>query len=114
MTGEVSAALAAVPSNPPAEAVNPAQLLLRRLAKLELRTIAAAIGKDETTACRVRSEERPCTVSEFAALVSACGLKMVEKERVCVDRKALEALTYLAQRAMSNEQTAKSLVWEDD
>jgi hypothetical protein len=114
VSGELSAASAAVPSTSSEVPVNSAQLLLRRLAKLDLRAIGAAIGKDETTACRVRSEERSCSVSEFAALVSACGLKIVDKDKVCVDRRAYDSLRYIAGKAMANEDTARTLVWEDD
>lgn len=70
--------------------------------------------KDETAASRILSGERGCTLDEWCALIDLAGLKLVDRERVCVDAKAYDALTYLAQKAMANEQTARTLIWEDD
>lgn len=93
---------------------NVGQELSTRLLKVPLAAIADAIDKDETAACRIRANERPCTLSEFGKLIDLAGLKVVDKTRVCVDRKAYESLTYIAQKALANEQTAHTLIWEDD
>jgi hypothetical protein len=55
-----------------------AKILSTKLAKLDLDAIAEVIGnKDNSTACKVRSNERPCTVSQFCALLELAGLKLV-------------------------------------
>jgi hypothetical protein len=84
------------------------------LLKVKLEDIARAIEKDETAACRVRANERPCTLSEFCKLVELAGLKVVDKDKVCVDRQAYESMTYIASKAMANEATAKTLIWDED
>lgn len=71
---------------------NPRQVLSTRLAKLDLDVIAEVIGKDDTTACKVRSNERPCTVSQFCALLDLAGLKLVTKEKQCVPADELQML----------------------
>lgn len=68
------------------------KVLSTRLAKLDLDIIAEVIGKDDTTACKVRSNERPCTVSQFCALVDLAGLKLVTKEKQCIDADELQML----------------------
>lgn len=75
--------------NATAPVANPRQVLSTRLAKLELEAIAEVIGKDDTTACKVRSNERPCTVSQFCALLDLAGLKLVSKEKQCVAQDEL-------------------------
>lgn len=66
--------------------------LSTRLAKLDLDIIAEVIGKDDTTACKVRSNERPCTVSQFCALLELAGLKLVSKDKLCVPADELAML----------------------
>lgn len=79
-------------SNATAPVANPRQVLSTRLAKLDLDAIAEVIGKDDTTACKVRSNERPCTVSQFCALLDIAGLKLVTKEKQCVAADELAML----------------------
>lgn len=114
MTAESSAPRGASDSTADRALVNPAQLLSTRLTKIALSQIGDAIEKDETAACRIRSNERPCTLSEFCKLLELCHLKLVDRDRVCVDRQAYESMVYIAQKAMANQATAKSLIWEDD
>lgn len=66
--------------------------LSTRLAKLDLADIAEVIGKDDTTACKVRSNERPCTVSQFCALLELAGLKLVDKTKLCIPADELAML----------------------
>jgi hypothetical protein len=66
--------------------------LSTRLAKLDLEDIATVIGKDDTTACKVRSNERPCTVSQFCALLELAGLKLVSQDKQCVPADELQML----------------------
>lgn len=91
-----------------------AQELLRRLARLPLSEIASAIDKDESTASRLRSGEAKLTVGEFANLLAAIGCKVVDKERVCVDRKTYEAMAHINARAMRDPETAKRLMWDEE
>lgn len=76
--------------------------------------IARAIHKDESAASRIVSGERGCTLDEWCALMELADVKVVDINLVCVDPRALESLTYLAQKAMSDPGTAKKLIWEDD
>ena len=91
-----------------------AQEVLKRLARLPLSEIAKVIDKDDSTASRLRSGEARLTVGEFSALLAAIGCKVVDKNRVCVDRKTYEAMAHINARAMRDEEIAKRLMWDDD
>lgn len=93
---------------------NPVAILATRLAKLSLEDIARALGKDDTHACKVRSGEKACTVADLAKLIPLCGLKLVDRDKVCVDRQAYESMTYIASKAMSDQATAQKLIWDDE
>lgn len=114
MAAEPSAPGGAGASNFTGAASNFAQEFARRLARLGLDVIARAIRKDDTSACKVRSGEQRCTIGEFCALIEACGLKMVDRDKVCVDRRAYESMTYIASKALSDQQTSKRLIWDED
>ena len=90
------------------------QALLQRLAKADLATIAKAIGKSESTACRLRDGEASLTPQEFCALLEAVGFKLVDVRKYCVDREVYEAMSTMATRAMSNPDIARQLVWDDN
>ena len=90
------------------------QALMRRLAQKSLAEIAGVIGKDESQASRLRSGEARLTVQEFAELAAALGFKLVDQDRVCVDRKTYEAMAHINARAMSNPIVAKQLMWDED
>lgn len=99
MNGALSAPQGAGASTSPELPVNytsihgkAAHFLLRRLNRLPLGIVAGALGKDESTACRVRSGERGCNAEEFCALLDVSGLKLVDKGKVCVDREVHEFL----------------------
>jgi hypothetical protein len=83
------------------------------LAKLQLETIAQAIHKDDTAACKVRANERPCTLTEFCALIEAAGLKLVDKGRFCVKRDEFEFMRKMTARALANETVAQQLTFDD-
>lgn len=111
----VSAALRATASN--AGAPDIAVLLrgvARALAAAPLPTLAESIGRDDTTACRIRSEEVKVTISDAVRLLHAAGLKAVPLRKVCVDREVYQAMTTIASRAMADEQTARRLTWDED
>jgi hypothetical protein len=84
------------------------------LAKVPLEEIARAIGKDDTAACKVRSGERAATIAELMKLIPLCGLKLVDKDKICVDRRAYESMTYIASKAMADQQSAQRLIWDEE
>lgn len=94
--------------------LNAVALLTTRLAKVSLEDIAHAIDKDVTAACKIRSGERAATVAEIAKLIPLCDLKLVDRSKVCVDRLAYESLTYLASKAMANQEMAQKLMWDEE
>lgn len=89
------------------------QTILGVLARMPLERIAEAIGKDESTACRVRSGEARLTVMELGSLLDAAAQKVVSIEQVCVRRDKLGAMATLLAAAFADEQTTHRLVWED-
>jgi hypothetical protein len=72
--------------------VNALALLTTRLLKIPLQAIAEAIGKDESAACRIRSNERPCTLTEFCSLLELAGFKLVSRDKQCVPADELAML----------------------
>lgn len=90
------------------------QGLLQRLARMPLAEIARAIGKSESTACRVRDGESPLTLAECIDLLDAAGLKVVDKGKVCVDRAIYDAMASVATKAMGTPEIARQLVWDDE
>lgn len=93
---------------------NPLALLSTRLSKVTLEDIARALNKDDTAACKIRSGERTATLAELAKLIPLCGLKLVDKDKVCVDRQAYESMTFIAHKAMADKQVAQRLIWDED
>lgn len=100
-----------------ADARNDPQSALRvvasALAATPLDVLAAAIGKDESTACRIRSEEAKVSISDAVRLIYAAGKKVVSAEKVCVDREMYEAMVSVTSRAMSDAQTVRRLTWDE-
>lgn len=90
------------------------QSLLRALARMPLEAISSALGKDESVASRVRSGEARVTVGEFCELVDAAGLKLVGADKHCVDRAKWEAISTIAAAAMSDKESVRRLVWEEE
>ncbi len=113
MSAELSAPTGASASNGAPVVGNPVALLATRLAKLTLEEIAKVLGKDDTVACKIRSGDRAASVGDLAKLIPACGLKLVDKDKVCVDRKAYEAMSYIASKAMANQETSQKLIWDE-
>lgn len=113
MSAALSAPEGAGASNAREVVANPRQVLSTRLAKLSLDDIAAVIGKDDSTACKVRSNERPCTVSQFCAMLDLAGLKLVDKGRVCVKLDEYNFMRRLTARALTNERIAQELTFDD-
>ena len=89
------------------------QLVATALATTSLEALAAAIGKDDTQASRIRSGQLGATVQDMVRLLHAAGLKCVASDRVCVDRARYEAMVTMASAAMSDEQTVRRLTWDE-
>lgn len=113
MTAELSAPNGAIARNAWEVPANPRQTLSTRLARLKLEEIASVIRKDDSTLCKIRSNERPCTLTEFCALLDLAGLKLVDKSRFCVKKDEFDFMRRMTARALANEQTAQQLTFDD-
>jgi len=104
------------PVSPPldAHARNCAPRLVQALARVPVKSIADAIGKDESVASRVRSGEARLTLHEFCALIDLAGQKLVGADNVCVSKDRYSMLAGIASAAMSNPSIVQQLVWEDE
>ncbi len=90
------------------------QLIAKCLSGTALETLAAAIGKDDTTqVSRIRSGQLGAQVSDVARMLYAAGLKVVPVDRVCVDRATYEAMSTIAAKAMSNPEISRKLTWDE-
>ena len=105
------AAVSPLPTDPARKSL---QLIVRRLARMSVAEIGAAIEKDESTASRLRSGEAKLNLEEFAKLLAAIGCKVVDESKCCVDREIYEALVHINMRAMRNEHTLRTLLTDDD
>lgn len=86
-----------------------ASVALQRISAVGQNTIAAEIGVSAPTVSRFVADDlqRACEV------LAAAGLKLVEHDRVCVDRQTYTALSHIAAKAMKDPEIAQKLVWED-
>lgn len=109
----LSAPEGATANNSAPSANNPVATFTTRLSGVTLDDIIAVLGGDRPKASRIRSGVREATITELVRLLPLCGLKLVDKDKVCVDRKAYESMTYIASKAMANEQTAQKLIWDE-
>lgn len=78
-------------------------LLLRRLAVVHQKTVAAAIGSDETLISRFASGERGLRIGQIGPALQALGLKLVDSEEVTIPAKKLESLMYLARESLGEQ-----------
>lgn len=110
---ELSAPGGASSSNPAPDLGNPVATLATRLSRVSLEDMRRVLGKDVTVCSRIRSGERDATLQELARLIPLCGLKLVPVEKVCVDRKAYEAMSYIAHKALADQATSQRLIWDE-
>jgi hypothetical protein len=89
------------------------QTVARAMSGASLPALAKAVAKDDSHACRIRSEETKVTISDAVRLLYAAGLKVVAVDRVCVDRATYEAMSTIAAKAMSNPAISRQLTWDD-
>lgn len=86
-------------------------MILKRLQESGSQTVLAnAMGVSESTISRLKTEQ----LEQFALVIAHLGLKVVDIEKVCVDREAYESMTYIASKAMSDKDISKKLIWEDE
>lgn len=99
---------------PPEEASRQLRMLSQRLSKRSLSDLCVALNKDDSTVSRIRSGESKLAIEEFTKLLNFLGLKLVDKDRVCVARATYESLAHIASKAMRDEATARKLMWDED
>lgn len=87
-------------------------ILSTRLARLTGKEIGDACKCDHTQASRIASGQRGATVEEWCALLDLMGLKLVDKDKLCVSREQHEFMRRTTARAMANEQVA-AMLFED-
>ena len=73
--------------------------------------IETALGKADQWAKSLRANRTGVMVEDMPKLLVALGLKVVDRNKVCVDKAVYEAYRTLATAAMSEPQ---KLVWEDE
>ncbi len=73
------------------------------------RSIAHAMGTSEATVSRIKTEK----LQDALALIYQLGFKVVEADRVCVQREALEFMRQAALRMLATQEAAARL-WEDE
>ena len=80
---------------------------------MPLEEIAKAIRKSDSTACRVRDGEQGLTVSEWVDLVVSAHAKLVDVDKVCVDRAIYDGIAAVASKAMADPVITRQLVWDE-
>ena len=75
-------------------------LILQRLANVGQSTVGRLLDKSETWVSRWKSEDS----ESCAALLAACGLKVVPAEHQCYAPDYIEHLRYFARIGMQHEQ----------
>lgn len=83
-------------AQPSADARKLAQVVMQRIAKVKNQVLAEAIGKDESTVCRIVSGETGVKVADLQAFFATLGLKVVDANQHCVPREEFEAYRVLA------------------
>lgn len=89
-------------------------MLSTRLARLTGKQIGEACHCDHTQASRIASGQRGATIEEWCALLDLMGLKIVDKDKLCVSSETHEFMRRTTARAMANEQVAAMLFEEPE
>lgn len=72
--------------------------------------IAELMGTSETTISNIKNQK----VEDALYLLYQLGYKLVPADKVCVSRDMYASVTTIARRAFANEETANSLMWDDE
>ena len=75
-------------------------LILRRLAAVHQKTVAVAVGGDETLVSRFASGDRGLRIGQLGPAFDAMGLTVVSADAVVIDIEELNALRILARKAL--------------
>ena len=75
-------------------------LILRRLAVVHQKTVAAAVGGDETLISRFAAGERGLKINQLEGAFAAMGLRVVPVDAVVIGADELNALRVLARKAL--------------
>ncbi len=102
------------PDAGPATLASVMKLVERHLASASLDELGAAVEKDDTQACRIRSGQANVSILDAVRMLYAAGVKCVPLGHVCVERGTYEAMTLIASKAMANVGIARQLVWSDE
>lgn len=94
---------------PPASARIFVQDVLQRLARVKNAAVAQAIGKDESQVSRIAAGDLGVKLADLQPFLAALGLKVVDCNRVCVDRDVYESFKTIATKALVEP---RSLDWE--
>lgn len=86
------------------------QTLLQRLAKVKNQDVGAAIGKDHSTVSRIASGESGIKLEDLHGFLTALGLKVVDRNQVCIDREIYISYKTIATAAMNDP---KKLNWDE-
>src|SRR5690349_3893317 len=101
----------AIPNNGSPVESNALAFFATRLSRVPLEDIESTLGVDKPTASRIRSGEKAVSAQQLVRLIALGHMKLVDSDKVCVDRKAYDSMTYIASKAMANQQTAQTLIW---
>src|SRR5688572_8867629 len=72
--------------------------------------IESAVGKGESWAKKVRTGQSGVMLEDIPRLIKALGLRIVDKDKVCVDRAVYESYRTLAHAAITNP---SKLNWDE-
>lgn len=72
--------------------------------------IATAMGISEAQVSRIKNEQ----LEQVCLMLAHAGMKVVSTDRVCVNRQAYESMSYIASKAMADQDISKRLIWEDE
>lgn len=87
--------------------------ILRRLSSVGQDAAAHAAGVDESTISRLKGADTRMNLAAIARMLDCLGLKVVGVDRVCVLKEEYLMMTRIVSRALANQQTAESLLFED-
>lgn len=83
--------------------------IMRCAAVIGQETLGAAIGKDSTTVSKMFSDGR---IEQFATLLAAMGLKVVDEKYRCVDPNTLAALLHGHRQWLGSIESPEQLTWD--
>ena len=99
-----------MPINPHLRAAKIVAVVLKALGgDAKACVISTASGLSESKISRLKNEHLP----DVATLLAFAGLKVVPLDSVCVSKDRFDAITVIAQAAMSNVHNTRNLIWED-